>query len=215
MNPRLEYVSARVPPKTKIRKMRKTLNHIQKCLEQIGGWGCDLVARQHPELGNRFRLRLRLRCVRACVRSCAGARRFGCGWGRPGFMIQGSRRPPSVRPGPCALRPKTTPLCESLQIAAKSLLIDSKSFPVASRCFSLLPAAFLLLPAAFRLKKRKSRCLPPGAVGPAWCAVNLCKSLLIAAKSLLIDSKSFPVASRCFSLLPAAFPLLLAAFKLK
>ena len=46
----------------------------------------------------------------------------------------------------------------------------------------------------------------PGAVGPACCAVNLCRSLLINAKSVLIDCKSFLVA-RCFSLLPAAFRL--------
>ena len=75
-------------------------------------------------------------------------------------MIRGAVRP-SGRPGPCALRPKTTPLCESLLIAAKSLLIDSKSFPVASRCFSLLPAAFPLLLAAFRLHNCKSMRLDP------------------------------------------------------
>ena len=69
-------------------------------------------------------------------------------------------RPP-VRLGPCALRPKTTPLCESLLIAAKSLLIDSKSFPVASRCFSLLPAAFPLLLAAFKPKECKFMRLDP------------------------------------------------------
>ena len=64
----------------------------------IGGWGCDLVARQHPEPGNRFRLRLRLRCVRACVRAKLRVRDVsavaGCGLvEKPG----GPSIPPSVR----------------------------------------------------------------------------------------------------------------------
>ena len=83
----------------------------------------------------------------------------------------------------------------------KSLLIDSKSFPVACCCFLLLPAAFLLLLVVFRLQECKFRRLITGAVRPACCAVNLCKSLLINAKSLLIDCKSFLVAYRC---VPAA-----------
>ena len=77
-------------------------------------------------------------------------------------------------------------------------------FPLRSRCF----------PLRFRVKQCESMRRTPrvavgraGAVRPACCAVNLCKSLLINAKSLLIDCKSFLVASRCFSLLPAAFPL--------
>ena len=137
-----------------------------------------VTVRQHPNREIDFD------CACVCV-ACVRAKLCGCEtirlWlGAARFHDPGLR--PSVRPGPCALRRKTPPLCESLLIAAKSLLIDSKSFPAASRCFALLPAPFPLLRAAFVLHETPLYAFgPPPPFGLNSSAVNRCRSLQIGA----------------------------------